>query len=112
MIEISYVEHEHDENGKRIIRHDPRRGLSDYTIYSLHTRSVMTKYEMSHAGEYIEKVLAACDYSTNRILGDVACEPIACYAYNSVCIRLILFSSFDEKAIMRAISGGCKALGK
>lgn len=111
MIEISYVEHEQDENGQRVVHHDPRRGLSDYTVYLIHTRKMMTDYERRRAGEYVKSLLNAADYSSETF-AKVAREPITCYAKNVVCIELVLFSSFTGGDIMRALASGRKNLGR
>lgn len=109
MIELSYVEQERDKNGRKVRHRDPRKGLSDYTVYVIHTRSVMTQSEMGEAGEYVISLLCAAN-SDNKIFEKVIRSPIACYAINSVCIKLLLFSSFDEKSVMKALADGRKNL--
>lgn len=109
MIELSYVEQERDKNGKKVKHRDPRVGLSDYTIYKIHTRSAMDQGEMREAGEYVISLLCAAS-SNNKIFEKVIHSPITCYAINSVCIMLYLFSSFDEQDVMKALADGRKNL--
>lgn len=111
MIEISYVEREYSDGGIPIKRSDPRRGLSDYTIYYIHTSEEMSRRDMAQAGEYITKLLQAADYEDD-ILKKVARAPVACYAHNRTCIKLILFSSYDDYKVMMALARGRKNLDK
>lgn len=110
MIRLSYVEHEHDDKGGKVTRHDPRRGLSDYTVYTIHTAKAMTTHEMREAGDYVIYLLQKADYGQDEAFARVAKHPIACYVYNSVTIKLILFSRFDGGNVMRALVSGSKNL--
>lgn len=111
MIGISYVAQERDDKGNLTRHYDPRRGLSDYTVYMLYTGTELSSSDKEVVGSYITKLLKEADYGADAVKAKILRAPIACYPHNATCIKLILFSSYDASVVARALASGRKNLG-
>jgi hypothetical protein len=106
MVVITHVTQETLKDGTPVVYHDPRRGLSDYSVYTIHLREPLTELEAHLAPDFIVRWLRNADYDGEPKFELVARRPICCYVRSRRCIELILFSKFEPEMIMKALASG------
>ena len=106
MVVITHVTQETLKDGTPVVYHDPRRGLSDYSVYTIHLRNPMTDLEKTLAPDNIVRWLRNADYSGDSVFELIARRPVCCYVRDRWHIELILFSKFEPEMVMQALVSG------